>query len=49
MKIIWATLEHLDEIITINKIDDYGNPDIFIQESVEKQRVLVWIEDNRVV
>ena len=36
MKIIPATLGHLNEIIILNKIDDYGNPDNFIQDCIEK-------------
>ena len=49
MKIIPATHKHLSEIIELNKIVDYENPDSFMKESVDLWRVLVGIEDNRVV
>lgn len=49
MKIIPAAHEHLSEIIELNKIVDYENPDSFMKESVDLWRVLVAIKDNSVV
>lgn len=36
MKIIQAQEQHLEEILQINKVYDYGNPNIFIEESILK-------------
>lgn len=41
MKIIPAQEQHLREILQINKVYDYGNPDIFIQESISRWEVLI--------
>ena len=41
MKIQIAELKHLDEIIKINKFVDYWNPDDFLKESIEKERIYV--------
>lgn len=44
-----AQKHHLDEILEINKIIDYGNPKEFIEESIDLWRVEVYIKGDRVV
>ena len=44
-----AQRHYLQEIITLNKIDDYGNPDSFIEECILSERVEVVLKDKKVV
>jgi len=49
MKIIPATLNHLDEVIHVNNFVDYENPDSFMKESIQWGRVFVALEWEQVV
>lgn len=49
MKIIQAQEQHLEEILQINKVYDYGNPNIFIEESILKWKVLIALVWDKVV
>lgn len=49
MKIRKAELWDLEEIIILNKIDDYENPDIYIKCAIENWLVKVAIMNNVVV
>jgi len=49
MKIISSTREHLSEISTLNKIDDYGNPDDFLERCIRSGTVEVAVQDERVI
>lgn len=49
MEIRKAELKDLQDIIVLNVIDDYGNPDIFIQDSIKNWLVWVAIVDDTIV
>lgn len=49
MKIIHAQDIHLSEILIINKIYNYGNPDDFIFQHIQLGQVLVAMKDKKVV
>lgn len=44
-----AELTDLQDIIDLNKIDDYGNPDDFIWDSIKNWRVFVAETNNTIV
>ena len=41
MEIRKAELSELDEIVELNRVDDYENPDVFISNSIDDGRLLV--------
>lgn len=41
MEIRKAELSELDEIVELNRVDDYENPDVFISNSINDDRLLV--------
>ena len=49
MKIREAKLHDLQDIIVLNKIDDYGNPDEYIRDSIKNWQTQVAIVGDRIV
>ena len=49
MKIRKADINDINQIITLNKIVDYDNPDNFFEESIQLGRVLVASDNGRIL
>ena len=49
MEIRKAHINDMDQIIALNKVVDYGNPDDFFKESINLGRVLVACDNDFVI